>query len=60
VPSAITAATAEAPQAALMAGPGSRAGGEVMLPWAKTVLTSNAAAAENEVARIANLEITGQ
>lgn len=45
MPSPRTVFTAAWPQAASMAGPGRRAGGEVMLPWAETNVTAKAAMA---------------
>jgi hypothetical protein len=45
VGSAITAATAPAPQAAFIAGPGLRTAGDVMAPWATTVVMRAAQAA---------------
>ena len=49
VPSAMTAAKAPAPQAALIAEPGSLAAGDVMLPWAKALVISNAVVAARDL-----------
>lgn len=48
VPSPSTVLTASWPHAASMAGPGRRAGGQVMLPWADTEVAASAAPARND------------